>query len=111
MSRRQRPFYERLRRFEDVLQEVSRDFAGTHRFTPVLDVDPPRVVSVAVQRTDLPAPPMAPTVYVPVSDRLDTESSARKAALRRRLDAAIRELAAPRLALDPAKPAGPARDS
>jgi len=111
MSPRQRPFFERLRRFEDVLQEVSRDFAETHRFTPILDVDPPRVVSVAVQRTDVATPPATATVYVPASDRTDTASSSSKSAFRRRLGAAVRELSAPQLALDPSKRPGSTRDS
>lgn len=89
MSSRERPFFERLRRFEDVLEEISRDFGGTHRLTAVLDVDPPRVVSVAVQATGAHAPAAPPTVYVPASDRSDVVSPKGKAALRRRIDTAI----------------------
>lgn len=89
MSPRERPFFERLRRFEDVLEEISKDFGGTHRLTAVLDVDPPRVVSVAIQRTGADAPATTPTVYVPASDRSDVASPKGKAALRRRIDTAI----------------------
>jgi len=93
MGSREGPFLERLRRFEDVLQQISKDFAGTHRLAPVLEMGPPRVVSVAVHRIGPVTPPARATAFVPASDRSDISSSEGQAELRRRIDSAVRELA------------------
>jgi hypothetical protein len=99
MSHRERPFIERLRTLEEVLQEVSTSFARGYRFTPVLEASPPRVVSVAVVRTDLSS---RPKVVVPASDREDIASPRGRAALRRRIREAAQDLEETQLSFDSA---------
>lgn len=111
MGARERPFYERLRRFQDVLEEISADFGGTHRLTPILDVDPPRVVSIAIQPANAAPTTATPTVYVTASDRSDVASPKGKAALRRRIDTAVRELGSTQLSLDANVRSRPRNDS
>lgn len=98
MSPRERPFFERLRRFEDVLREISEEFGGTHRLTAILEADPPRVVSIAVRRTANPS--ARATVYIPASDRSDSASAKGKAELRRRIEMAIQQQPNSQLTLD-----------
>ncbi len=98
MSHRERPFLDRLRRFDEVLKEISAGFGDTHRLIPMLDVHPPRVVSVAIQAADGASPAAPPTVYVPANDRTDVAPRGREA-LRRRIDTAI-QTAGSQLSLD-----------
>lgn len=104
MGRPRRAFLERLRTFEDVLEEVSAGFANAYRVTPILDVNPPRVVSVAVERRDVPS---NPKVFVTASDRGDVASARAKAALRNRIGKAVQRLAATQLPLAEAAAGGP----